>query len=94
MFLTVFSCFPFKSEIRRVSGHTAITNVGKAHLEGFGSFEGVIKTKGELYDFLRKKENSTIFIHHDNPYLMNIASGLNKIFYGSEENLYINGGLP
>ena len=68
-----------------------ITNVGKAHLEGFGSFEGVIKTKGELYDFLRKKENSTIFIHHDNPYLMNIASGLNKIFYGSEENLYING---
>lgn len=52
---------------------------------------GVIKTKGELYDFLRKKENSTIFIHHDNPYLMNIASGLNKIFYGSEENLYING---
>ena len=30
-----------------------ITNVGKAHLEGFGSFEGVIKTKGELYDFLR-----------------------------------------
>jgi UDP-N-acetylmuramoyl-tripeptide--D-alanyl-D-alanine ligase len=39
-----------------------ITNVGKAHLEGFGSFEGVIKTKGELYDFLRKKGNSTIFI--------------------------------
>ena len=51
--------------------------VGKAHLEGFGSFEGVIKTKGELYDFLRKKGNSTIFIHHDNPYLMNIAKGLN-----------------
>ena len=56
-----------------------ITNVGKAHLEGFGSFEGVIKTKGELYDFLRKKGNSTIFIHHDNPYLMNIAKGLNLI---------------
>ena len=68
-----------------------ITNVGMAHLEGFGSFEGVVRTKGELYDFLRKKENSTIFIHHDNPHLMNIASGLNKIFYGSEENLYING---
>ena len=44
-----------------------ITNVGKAHLEGFGSFEGVIKTKGELYDFLRKKDAIT-FIHHDNPY--------------------------
>ena len=39
-----------------------ITNVGKAHLEGFGSFEGVIKTKGELYDFLRKKEGSTVFL--------------------------------
>ena len=68
-----------------------ITNVGKAHLEGFGSFEGVIKTKGELYDFLRKKGNSTIFIHHDNPYLMNIAKGLNLISYGSGEDLYVNG---
>lgn len=33
-----------------------ITNVGKAHLEGFGSFEGVIRTKGELYDYLRRQE--------------------------------------
>ena len=32
-----------------------ITNVGKAHLQGFGSFEGVIKTKGELYDYMRSK---------------------------------------
>lgn len=68
-----------------------ITNVGKAHLEGFGSFEGVIKTKGELYDFLRKKETSTIFIHHDNPYLMKIAYGLKQIAYGSQEDLYVNG---
>ena len=30
-----------------------ITNVGRAHLQGFGSFEGVKKTKGELYDFLK-----------------------------------------
>ena len=35
-----------------------ITNVGKAHIEGFGSFEGVIKTKGELYDFLRERKSS------------------------------------
>lgn len=68
-----------------------ITNVGKAHLEGFGSFEGVIKTKGELYDFLREKEASTIFIHHDNPYLMKIAYGLKQITYGSQEGLYVNG---
>lgn len=70
-----------------------ITNVGKAHLEGFGSFEGVIKTKCELYDYLRTKENSTIFIHHDNPYLMDIAHGLNKIEYGNKDTLYINGHI-
>ena len=68
-----------------------ITNVGKAHLEGFGSFEGVIKTKGELYDYLRTKEDSILFIHHDNPYLMDIAHGLNRIPYGSEDSLYVNG---
>lgn len=70
-----------------------ITNVGKAHLEGFGSFEGVVKTKGELYDFLRQKGDSTIFIHHDNPYLMNISDGLNRIPYGTEDDLYINGRI-
>ena len=68
-----------------------ITNIGKAHLEGFGSFEGVIKTKGELYDYLRERKDSTIFIHHDNLYLRNIAWGLNQISYGSEDGLYING---
>jgi UDP-N-acetylmuramoyl-tripeptide--D-alanyl-D-alanine ligase (EC 6.3.2.10) len=70
-----------------------ITNVGKAHLEGFGSFEGVVKTKGELYDFLRKKGNSTIFIHHDNPYLTSIAEGLCQIPYGTQSNLYVNGHI-
>ena len=70
-----------------------ITNVGKAHLEGFGSFEGVIKTKGELYDYIRKQENASIFIHHDNPYLREIAQGLKQIAYGSEEDLYINGSV-
>ena len=39
-----------------------ITNVGKAHLEGFGSFEGVIKTKGELYEHLRYNGKHIIFI--------------------------------
>jgi UDP-N-acetylmuramoyl-tripeptide--D-alanyl-D-alanine ligase len=68
-----------------------ITNVGKAHLEGFGSFEGVIRTKGELYDFLRNRVDSTIFIHHDNQYLMNMASGLNVIPYGTDNTLYVNG---
>ena len=51
-----------------------ITNVGRAHLQGFGSFEGVIKTKGELYDFLRSREDSLIFINADNEYLMDQIS--------------------
>ena len=49
-----------------------ITNVGKAHLLGFGSFEGVIKTKGELYDNLATRDNSVIFINADNEHLMGI----------------------
>ena len=48
-----------------------ITNVGKAHLQGFGSFEGVIKTKCELYDFLRTREDGLVFLNADNEYLLN-----------------------
>lgn len=49
-----------------------ITNVGKAHLQGFGSLEGVIRTKGELYDNLAKRPDSVIFVNADNDYLMNL----------------------
>jgi len=49
-----------------------ITNVGKAHLQGFGSLEGVIRTKGELYDYLSTREDSVIFINADNEHLMGI----------------------
>lgn len=45
-----------------------ITNVGRAHLEGFGSFEGVQNTKRELYDYLVAHQG-TIFRNADNPYL-------------------------
>ncbi len=68
-----------------------ITNVGKAHLEGFGSFEGVIKTKSELYDYLRTKPNSVVFIHHENEYLMNRAQGLNRVEYGTADGLFVSG---
>ncbi len=69
-----------------------ITNVGKAHLQGFGSFEGVIRTKGELYDFMRLN-NRPVFINNDNPYLMGIADGLRLIRYGqaADENLTVAG---
>ncbi len=72
-----------------------ITNVGKAHLEGFGSLEGVIKTKGELYDFLRYSGKNLIFIDRDNEYLNKISHDLIRIGYGTEEEvgLYIKGKL-
>ena len=50
-----------------------ITNVGRAHLLGFGSFEGVCKTKGELYDFLLA-HNSPIFVNRDNKFLTEMIS--------------------
>lgn len=59
-----------------------ITNVGKAHLAGFGSFEGVIRTKGELYDYLRATHGK-VFIHAENNYLTGIAGGLELIKYGT-----------
>ena len=71
-----------------------ITNVGMAHLQGFGSFEGVIRTKGELYDFIRTTEKRTVFLNDNNEYLKAIASGLATVRYGrpSKENaLYVEG---
>lgn len=70
-----------------------ITNVGKAHLQGFGSFEGVIRTKGELYDFLRAKGGATIFIQNENSYLNGIAEGLTCVRYGQTAGLYVSGEL-
>ena len=59
-----------------------ITNVGLAHLQGFGSLEGVIRTKGELYDFLRTTKHRTIFLNNDNEHLCSIAGGLTAVRYG------------
>lgn len=62
-----------------------ITNVGRAHLQGFGSFEGVIRTKGELYDFLRESRG-TVFIDSGNKYLTGIAGGLSLTEYGTGDH--------
>lgn len=69
-----------------------ITNVGTAHIEGFGSFEGILTTKGELYDYLRQK-GGTVFIDADNEYLQRIVNGLKAISYGTprEETLPVEG---
>ena len=59
-----------------------ITNVGKAHLQGFGSFEGVVHTKGELYANLAKRSGSVIFVNADNPHLMGILpEGIETVLY-------------
>ena len=57
-----------------------ITNVGRAHLQGFGSFEGVMRTKAELYDYLRDHEGF-IFRNTDNPYLAQMAGELQTVAY-------------
>ena len=61
--------------------HGLITNVGKAHLEGFGSFEGVKQTKSELYRYLAER-NGLVFINQDEPYLADLAVGNRlRLFY-------------
>ena len=57
-----------------------ITNVGRAHLEGFGSFEGVKKTKAELYKFIERNKGK-IFINSSNSDLMEMAGEVSKVFY-------------
>ncbi len=60
-----------------------ITNVGRAHLEGFGSFDGVIRTKTELYRHLAAK-NGLVFVNADNEHLMPIAKNIDHhLTYGS-----------
>ncbi len=59
-----------------------ITNVGRAHLEGFGSFEGVKKTKKELYDYIRDNQRIGIFLNASEPDLVEMAAGLPAVRYG------------
>lgn len=70
-----------------------ITNLGRAHLQGFGSFEGVKKTKGELYDFLK---DSLVFINADNEHLMQMAEErqLPRLFtYSQQGQGNVNGEI-
>ena len=69
-----------------------ITNVGKAHLLGFGSFEGVKRTKGELYDWLRE-HGGIAFVNRDNEYLQQMCQGLPLVEYGKpgQDGLLVEG---
>ncbi|MCX2478554.1 UDP-N-acetylmuramoyl-tripeptide--D-alanyl-D-alanine ligase [Pedobacter sp. MC2016-15] len=75
--------------------HGLITNIGRAHLDGFGGFEGVKKGKGELFSYL-KKDNGTAFINRDNALITemsNTAKLDHMIYYGTEGENFITGQL-
>lgn len=71
-----------------------ITNIGKAHLEGFGGVKGIIKGKGELYDFI-KNTNGQLFINADSPTLCQMAKErqLIGITYGQHAQAHLEGSL-
>lgn len=59
-----------------------ITNIGKAHLEGFGGPEGVIKAKSEMYHFI-KASGGKLFVNADDELLMRLSEGISRITYGT-----------
>ncbi|MFI5123868.1 MAG: UDP-N-acetylmuramoyl-tripeptide--D-alanyl-D-alanine ligase [Chitinophagales bacterium] len=70
--------------------HGIITNCGKAHLEGFGSIEGVRKGKGELYDWLRS-QGGTAFVMWDYDYLREMSKGIPEIVSYGTTDASVNG---
>jgi len=69
-----------------------ITNVGKAHLEGFGSFEGVVRTKTELYEYIREK-NGRLFVNSDHPILKERSRNTRTIDYGTTPDAFVQGKI-
>ena len=59
-----------------------ITNIGKAHLEGFGNIEGVIKAKSKLFDFI-KENNGNVFVNSDDKLLMELSGNIKSTLYGT-----------
>ena len=72
--------------------HGLITNCGKAHLEGFGSEEGVRKAKGELFDHLRTLTHGYAFVMWDYDYLQKMSKGISGIIkYGTKGDAHMIG---
>lgn len=68
--------------------HGIITNIGKAHLEGFGSFEGILRTKSELFEFLIEHKG-TAFINSRNEYLSPMGKRFEEpIYYPTKDDFY------
>ena len=63
--------------------HAAITNIGLAHLKGFRSLEGVIKTKNELYKYI-KKSKGYAFVNNNDNLLLKLAKEIKHTTYGEE----------
>lgn len=68
-----------------------ITNIGKAHLEGFEGYDGVIKAKSELYQYIEKKEG-WVFVNEKDELLLSLSENINRISYG--ENCSISSCNP
>ena len=70
-----------------------ICNIGKAHLEGMGGFEGVKKTKKELYDYI-ESTSGTVFVNADDAITMELSAALNnKIYFGSNSESLLSGSI-
>lgn len=69
-----------------------ITNIGKAHLEGFGGFGGVIRTKNEMYQHIAE-HNGMLFVNNDNELLTDLSRNINKVTYGASDNANIKGKM-
>ena len=65
-----------------------ITNYGKAHLEGFGGVEGIIKGKRELYDSIRSHKNASVLLNMDDPIQMEKSQGCATITFGQHSGQY------
>ncbi len=70
--------------------HGLITNIGKAHLEGFGGPEGVIRAKNELYEYFRKS-GGIVFVNAADPLLMSLSADLDRVTYGTNDNAGFKG---
>ena len=73
--------------------HGIITNIGKAHLEGFGNFEGVLKTKKELYDSIASNKGLIVYNQDDLVLKSTISSEIENRTYGTDTNADIVGEL-
>ena len=69
-----------------------ITNIGEAHIEGFGSIEGIISTKKELYNFI-EENNGEIFCNSDDSLLKKHIPKNSSVYYFGKTNGYITGDL-